>query len=321
MSMSELVSIIVPVYNVENYIDRCVESLVNQTYRNIEIILVNDGSLDDSLTLLEKWEMKDRRVVVVNKKNGGLSDARNAGMKVAKGDYYLFIDSDDFVDIHMCEQMVSSLHEHESDIVVCDMKYLYDDGEEKFASGGDFVCENVIENPKLITINNSACNKLYKKELFEDVQFPVGRYYEDLALIPSLLYKAKRVSKVDEPFYIYYQRRGSIAHSANKKIFHIYDAIKDDIDYVKSHGNEENVIEELKHFYIIHGLDLTTLRIKDFDNKKVRARYLRENMNHLEQFYPDYKKDSAYKNVGFKKKIIFILLSLGLEKLVLKLYD
>lgn len=319
--MNELVSIIVPVYNVQEYIDRCVESLVKQTYENIEIILVNDGSTDNSLELLENWEKKDNRVVIVNKANGGLSDARNAGIKAAKGDYFFFIDSDDFVDITMCEKMMASLKEHDSDIVVCDMKYLYDDGEEKFASGGDFVCESVKENPSFITINNSACNKLYKRELFNDAQFPVGRYYEDLALIPSLLYKAKRVSKVNEPFYVYYQRKGSIAHSANKKIFHIYDAIKDDIDYVKNHGNEQDVIEELKHFYIIHGLDLTTLRIKDFDDKEVRVEYLKENMKCLKAVYPDYKKDSAYKSAGFKKKIVFMLLDLGLNRLVLRLYD
>ncbi|MCF0109197.1 MAG: glycosyltransferase family 2 protein [Erysipelotrichaceae bacterium] len=319
--MEELVSIVVPVYNVEDWLDRCVESLVKQTYRNIEIILVNDGTKDNSRALMSAWAEKDERVVCIDKVNGGLSDARNEGMKHVHGSMVAFIDSDDFIDEHMIERMLASHHEHGSDVVVCDMKYLYDTGEEKFASGGAFTVGKVADQPSLMTINNSACNKLFSTTLFDDVKFPVGKYYEDLALIPIVLYKAECISKVDEPFYVYYQRTGSIAHSANKKIFHIYDAIAGDIDYVKAHGNEAEVLKELHHFYIIHGLDLTTLRIKDFDDKAIRVEYLKENMEHLRKHYPDYKKDEAYKNASLKKKVIYALMGMGMYKLVLSIYD
>lgn len=318
--MSKKVSIIVPVYNVEKYLERCIKSIVGQTYENTEIILVNDGSTDSSLQICKGYE-SDSRVIIVDKINGGLSDARNAGLNVATGDYVAFIDSDDFIKESMIEQMMIAINRDESDICVCDMEYLYDDGKINFASGGNFKLSSIKENPELIRINNSACNKLFKKEMFKDVKFPVGKYYEDLATIPILIYKANKVSKVNDAFYVYYQRSGSIAHTANKKIFEIYDAIDDCIQYVKQHGNEEIIIKELNHFFIIHGLDLTTLRIKDFDDKSLREEYLIENMNELQKRYPLWKKDSYYLQAGLKKKFIYSLLEKGKVRTVLKLYD
>lgn len=318
--MTKKVSIIVPVYNVEQYLERCIKSIQGQTYKNIEIILVNDGSTDDSLQICKGYE-DDSRVIIVNKLNGGLSDARNAGLAVATGDYVAFIDSDDFIRDRMIQTMLDSIEKNDADICVCDMVYLYDNGQLVYADGGDFSCSNTKNQPSLIRINNSACNKLFKTEMFKDVQFPVGKYYEDLATIPILIYKANKVSKVNDAFYVYYQRTGSIAHTANKKIFEIYDAIDDCISYVKHHGNEEQIIKELQHFYIIHGLDLTTLRIKDFDDKTLREAYLAENMKELQQRYPEWKKDCFYKQAGLRKKLIYSLLEKGKVRAVLKLYD
>lgn len=317
--MYPLISVIVPIYNVEKYLNRCIDSILNQTYKNLEIILVDDGSTDNSINIIKSYN--DDRIKIYSKKNGGLSDARNYGLDKANGNYVSFIDSDDFIELDMFEKMVQHLTDRDIDIVVCDMKYLYDDGSTSFASGGNFVCGNVLENPDLILMNNSACNKLYKIEMFNDIKFPKGKYYEDLATIPILLYKAKKIIKIDEPFYIYFQRKGSIAHSANKKIFEIYDAIKSCIDYVKSTGNEEIILKKLYSMYIVHGLDITTIRIKDFDNKNIRKEYLLQNMELLKNNYPDYMNDIVYKNYGLKKKIIFQLLRMGLESLVLKIYD
>ncbi|MEF9919528.1 MAG: glycosyltransferase [Erysipelotrichaceae bacterium] len=318
--MTKKVSIIVPVYNVEQYLERCIKSITNQTYKNIEIILVNDGSTDSSLQICKTYE-SDSRFIIVDKQNGGLSDARNAGLKVASGDYVAFIDSDDFIRDEMIKTMLESAEKKNADICACDMVYLYDSGHLVYASGGDFTSGSVNNNPSLIRINNSACNKLFKKEMFDDIQFPVGVYYEDLATIPILLYKAKCVTKVNEAYYVYYQRSGSIAHTANKKIFEIYDAIDGCINYVKKHGNEKAVLNELEHFYVIHGLDLTTIRIKDFDDKTLREEYLIQNMNELNKRYPEWKKDIFYKTAGLKKKFIYTMLSRGKVKTVLKIYD
>lgn len=317
--MKNKVSIIVPIYNVEKLLDRCILSIVNQTYQNTEIILVNDGSLDSSLQICKNYST-DKRVIIIDKPNGGLSDARNAGLKVATGEYCAFIDSDDFIKETMIASMIQQIELESADICVCDMKYLYDDGREDFASGGTFTSTNVVDTPELVSINNSACNKIFKTEMFKDVIFPVGKFYEDLATIPILLYKAKKVCKVNEAFYIYYQRSGSIAHTANMKIFEIYDAIEGCINYVKDHGNEPKVLKALMELYILHGLELTTLRIKEFDDKSLIPDYMKENMKCLIKHYPNYKDDDFYKAYSWKKKLIFNLLEKGKINWVMKLY-
>lgn len=318
--MEKKVTAIVPIYNVEKYLERCVDSILLQTYKNIEVILVNDGSTDNSLQYCNKYKNQDNRVIIIDKQNGGLSDARNAGLKQATGDYVCFIDSDDFILPTMIEMMVKQLIEDQADICVCDMEYLYDNGTKTFASGGAIEKTSIKEMPSLIRINNSACNKLFKTEMFSDVKFPVGKFYEDLATIPILIYKAKCVTKVHEPFYVYFQRSGSIAHTASKKIFEIYEAIHDCIRYVENHGNENAIIEELYHLYILHGLDLTTLRIKDFDDQSIVPEYLIENMENLKKYYPNYQHDSVIKDYPWKKKLIFKLLEYKKVKLVMRIY-
>ena len=305
--MVNKVSVIVPVYNVQDYIEECLLSIMKQSYKEIEIIAVNDGSKDDSLHVLEKMQARDSRIIILNKENGGLSDARNYGIKHSTGDYYLFVDSDDIIHENMIEELLESLIREKADIAVSDMEYFYEDSNErKYSSGGTFETTNCKKNPELIAINNSACNKLFKKEL---------------ALIPILLYKAKAVSKVNKAFYYYRQRKGSIAHSANRKIFDIYDALDGIYAYVKEHGNESEIIDEIHHLYITHGLILTTLSIKDFDEKDVRKEYLLENIQRLEKSYPEYARDAYYKKAGIKQKIIFTLLRKRKMEAVLKIYD
>ena len=195
------VSVIVPVYNVENYLEECVNSILNQTYENLEIILVDDGSKDSSGKMCDVFTQKYENVKCVHKENGGLSDARNYGIKYATGEYIVFIDSDDFIKENMIEKMLEKIAMTNSDICVCDMEYLYDNGNIEFASGGDFD----VTSDKLVDINNSACNKMYKTSMFSDISFPVGKYYEDLATIPILMHKANKVCKVNEAFYVYFR--------------------------------------------------------------------------------------------------------------------
>ncbi len=319
--MKDKVSIIVPIYNVEKYLVRCIESCLNQTYQAVEIVLVNDGSFDNSGKIAEEYAQKHKNIILIHKENGGLSDARNVGILKSSGEFIACVDSDDFIKEDMISDMMEQLHKTNADIVVCDMEYLYDSGEVKHASGGDFDTTNVNDSPELIRINNSACNKIIRKSLFDDVLFPKGKVYEDLATIPILLYKAKRVTKVNKAYYVYYQRSGSIAHSANKKIFDIYDAIDTCLNYIKNHGDESLLMNEIMHMYVIHGLDCTTIRIKDFKEKELREEYLIENMNRLNKAYPTWKKDKLFKNMSIKKKIIFLLLGKLKVKMVLKIYD
>ena len=161
-------------------------------------------------------------------------------------------------------------------------------------------------------INNSACNKLILSSLLLNFEFPLGLWYEDLGSIPLLLCSASKIGKLDEALYVYYQREGSIAHSASMKIFDIYECI----NLLKN-----TIGSDVNQLYIIHGLDLTTLRIKDFDDKSIREQYLKINMEHLHSNYPKWYKDNSIKKFSIKKKIIFKLLNLKMYKLILCIFD
>lgn len=307
------VSIIVPIYNVEKYLAKCIDSLVNQTYRDVEIILVNDGSTDSSEDIVKQYAEKDCRILALNKVNGGLSDARNYGLKYATGEYCLFIDSDDYLALNAIELCVNKVNESNADIVCFDMIYVYSD-HETFASGGDFDLLSFKKDSSAILINNSACNKMFKRTLFDHIQFPKGMWYEDLATIPIVLSKADCIAKVNAGLYYYLQREQSIAHTINEKVFDIYKAIK----MVEDYFSGANLNDEIGKMYIEHGLNLTTLRIKN-DAEDV-VRYFRLNNQYLDQYYPTWRKIKKFEGYSMKKKIVFYLLQHDLFMLVKLIY-
>ena len=315
-----LITVVIPVYNIEPYIKECLDSISAQTYENLEILAVNDGSTDQSKAILEVAAFEENRLTILDKPNGGLSDARNYGILHAHGDYICFIDGDDTIAPDYVKLLYEALSE-DGDIAVCDMEYVYEDGHREFSSGGSFTSASVKDMPSLIRINNSACNKLYRTSLFKEVLFPKGKLYEDLATVPIQIYRSQKVVKVDQPLYFYRQREGSIQHKIDRRVFHIYDAIDRVNDYVKTHGNEPEILEEIKHMYIIFGLDITTLKIKDMEKSSEREVMLGENMDYLRARYPEYIDDPYAKNMGFKKRLIFILLSQGHYRTVLRIYD
>ena len=316
-----LITVVIPVYNVESYIKECLDSISSQRYQNLEILAVNDGSTDNSRKCLEEAAVKDSRIQLLDKENGGLSDARNYGIEHAKGEYICFVDGDDTISPDYVQHLYEAIQAEAADIAACDMEYVYEDGRREYSSGGDFHCESVISRPSLIRINNSACNKLYRTLSFEAINYPKGKLYEDLATVPIQIYRSTNVVKVDEPLYYYRQRSGSIQHKIDERVFHIYDAIDRCRDYIASHGNEPLILEEIKHMYIIYGLDITTLKIKDMERSGDRIGMLKQNMKLLKERYPDYQTDTYLKQMGFKKKLIFWMLSKGFYKQVLKLYD
>lgn len=322
MEKKTLITVIIPVYNIQEYIGACMKSVLAQTYRNLQILAVNDGSTDHSREILEKYASEDSRITILDQENGGLSDARNYGLTKAEGEYVCFVDGDDTIAPTYAEDLLLMVQSLTADIAVCDMEYHYEDGKTEFSSGGTFSHTNAINWPELVLINNSACNKLYRTSLFQDLQFPKGKLYEDLATVPSLLYSASLVSKVNKPLYFYRQRSGSIRHtSIDDRIFDIYDAIDRNKGYVIAHGNDPEVLEQLNHLYVIHGLDAITLKIKDAEDKEKRIPYLKKNMEILKQEYPDFMKDPYVKKAGFRKKIIYNFLAEGNYKMVLRLYD
>lgn len=254
--MKDLVSIIVPVYNVAQYLERCLISLTGQTYKNIEIILVDDGSTDLSGKLCDIWQEKDNRIQVIHKANGGLSDARNHGLQKASGAYICFTDSDDWIDLKFIEVMLGAAVDTESDIVECD--YLCTDGSEPVrhncATEYDYRVFAGKECFRRFLTNDffvSACNKLYRKEVLENQFFLKGVYHEDEYWTYKIFSKAQKVCRLYYTGYFYFQRNGSIVHSkpSLKRLTDAFGAGKERIDFIERHYPEYASIGYSKMMY------------------------------------------------------------------------
>lgn len=217
--MAKKISVIVPVYKVEPYLSRCLDSIINQTYRNLEIILVDDGSPDRCGEICDEYARQDSRIRVIHKANGGLSDARNHGIDVAIGDYIAFVDSDDYVATDMYEKMLARLELDNSDMVVCNY-YRFDEGSAPPKDGYIQLPDRVLTQDEAfdfyLQIGGdyvSAWNKLYKRTIFDDLRYPVGKIYEDTFVIHEVLNRCARISHLNEQFYYYVMRSGSILHA------------------------------------------------------------------------------------------------------------
>ena len=210
-----LISVVVPIYNVEAYVNRCIESLVNQTYKNLEIILVDDGSPDNCPQMCDMWAEKDNRIKVIHKENGGLSDARNAGMIIATGEYISFIDSDDYISLDFIEELCSTAIENEADIVECSVVNCYEDGSiDDFKD--DMNC-TVFEKEDALSgliaehpFHQHVWNKLYRASIALTVPFAVGKLNEDEFWTYQIFGKAKSVVRLNKTMYYYLQRSSSI---------------------------------------------------------------------------------------------------------------
>lgn len=214
-----LISVIIPVYRVENFIKRCVDSVIVQTYQNIEIILVDDGSDDECPTICDGYKKIDPRVKVIHKANGGLSDARNAGIEHAKGEYLLFIDSDDFIANTMIEKLYMSILDNKSDVAICEFRRVNDHGIgspcdiDYSADKRVFSREEIFslfDNKKYSWLLGVAWNKLYKRKIFKELRYPVGKVHEDDFISHEIYSRVESVSFVYDELYYYVQRESSI---------------------------------------------------------------------------------------------------------------
>ena len=212
---SSAVSVIIPIYNVENYLNRCVESIVNQTYKNMEIILIDDGSPDNCPKMCDEWAIIDSRIKAIHKKNGGLSDARNAGMEIAAGEYISFIDSDDYISQDFFETLLLVMEKENSDIVECSVVKFYED--DRFEEFSDDLAVTTFETESALSgliaenpFHQHVWNKIYKADCVNDILFPVGKLNEDEFWTYQVFGKAKKVTKMNKTMYFYLQRNNSI---------------------------------------------------------------------------------------------------------------
>lgn len=251
------ISVIVPVYNVEAYLSKCIESIIHQTYQNLEILLIDDGSTDGSGPICDAFAEKDARITVIHKKNGGLSDARNTGINHSSGEYLAFVDSDDSLDLHMLEKLYAALKEHDADISICDFCRVdsdgnnYEDGQSNFhtcagLATGKEVIQRLFEGD--YTYYTVAWNKLYKREIFKNIRYPYGRLNEDEFVVHRIFGACKKVVCLNDQLYYYLQRPDGImgilnSGSRKHRFFNRADALLDRSEYLDSIGMPEYASE------------------------------------------------------------------------------
>ena len=298
------ISVIVPVYNVENYIEKCLISIKNQSLKDSECLIIDDGSKDNSIDIAHKLIDDDVRFTIYHKENGGLSDARNYGMDLAIGDYLCFVDSDDYIDEDMLEKVYEVAKENDSDITCFDLLYEYEDGHQEFSKGGYKEINSYQEDKDLLFIIHSANNKIFKRTFMENKRFIYGLSYEDLASIPIWIGQANNVTYIEKAFYHYMQRDNSISHSYDLRIFDIYKAL----DNIKRELNLNS--EDINEFYIKQCLITLTLKIREIEDKKKRMKFYLINANQLEKNYPKwYRNRNKMKDkLSFKWNIVATLL-------------
>ena len=302
-------SIIVPVYNVEEYLEECLESLVNQDYSKYEIIVVNDGSTDNSLKIAKKYEKKYQKLIkVYDKENGGLSSARNFGIKHAKGKYLFFVDSDDYILPNSLNILDKYLKE-ENDII--EFPYMIGDGEHsEFLKTFNKDIKDIYK--RMLTGSPGATNKICKKELFikNNITFLEGVYYEDLATMPKLALYAKKIEFLDEPLYFYRVRPNSIMTNPvyNPKV----DAIFIVLEQLKEYFNDKYK-EEIEYLHIEHLLRVASLRYIGFDSCQEQ---LDKIVSIMKTNYPKWRKNKYYKQENIKKRVMYNLLYAKSYKLI-----
>ncbi len=311
------ISVVVPVYNVEAYIKKCIDSILKQTYKNLEIFLVDDGSLDKCGEICDAYGKMDKRIIVIHKENGGLSDARNTGIERATGEYIVFVDSDDYIEETMVENLYEAITAYDADIACC-AKFVETEDKAVVQNNGLAFCENseqVLGRMLLLDdIDTSAWGKMYRLSLFENIRYPFGKYYEDMGTTYKLFDKAEKIVHISNPGYHYLIRNGSILNQKfNKKHFDaIYFAQEIDL-FIKQ--NYPKLIKESEAYYLLTVMTLLQ-KVKESSNF---SEY-KEEYRQLKKLFHK-KMGNVLKNpyIIRLKKIMAILIYFNQYKLVSKI--
>lgn len=297
------VSVIVPVYNVEKYLEKCLESLVNQKFNNYEVIVVNDGSPDNSQNIIDKYvENYPELIRGYKKENGGLSSARNYGLKKAKGEYVSFVDSDDYVKADYLSLLYDKAKLGNYDIVVCDIIRKYENNEEILNCYFDK--NNTVVKNLLVSLP-AAWNKIYKKNLFIDnnIYYPDKLYYEDLATTGRLLISAKNVAYIDEPLYYYIDREGSIMNQKqyNPKMADTFKSLEILTKYCKDNNYYNEYKDEIEYLYISHLLHDCSLRVYRYEEGK---EVIKNIVCFMKNNYLNWRKNKYFKEKIWKYRVV-----------------
>lgn len=278
------IAIVIPIYNVEKYLVRCVESVQQQDYKNIEIILVDDGSPDNCPIICDKFAKNDSRIKVIHKKNGGLSDARNVGVASAESEYVIFVDSDDYVDKDYVSSLVNLRNQYNADIACTPLIYEFESGRHKPICTFDSDLLNTDSAKSMIMrarygIGVTACSKLFKIEAIKNNPFPVGKLHEDLAVSMQLFSEFSKVAITSHATYHYIQRKSSIMHSTIN-----YESLFWILNYIEKYLLDTNN-HEMRYSLVYRLFDLVNeyCQVIDLKTEKMRVR-------EIQQYIKPYKK-------------------------------
>lgn len=295
------ISVIIPCYNVEKYIEKCLDSVINNGMDDIEIIVINDGSKDDTLKILKDYKEKYSSIILIDQNNQGPSAARNAGIKKATGEYITFLDSDDWIEPRMYNTMYEKAKEGNFDIVACGINIVYPNKTVKIDCG---VSDDIINKRKIKNLMNEwytvLWNKIYKKELIKSIEFKPGIWYEDVEFLYRLLPKIKSVGVVSQHFCNYVQRESSITYTYNHKLYDIIDNFVGIIEFYKKQGIYKQYKSELEYGYVRYVYATFIKRLAKTKNKTEFKKGVAYAKAEVKRNFPDYKKNPYLKKNTFK---------------------
>ena len=291
------ISIIIPVYNGEKYIEKCLDSIKNQTFKDYEVLIINDGSKDNTKNLIEKY-LNDKRFKLFNRTNHGIGASRNFGLDESSGEYICFIDSDDYVDKKYLEKLYNKISKENLDIVVCNYIELNEElNIEKKVKIKAFDNTTIDKNPELLlSINKSPWNKIYRKSILENIKFPTDLKYEDTEFLCKALYNSK-IGYVDECLNYYVIHNNSETTTMDKRVFDILNII-DNIR--KFYENSNDYIKEYIDKMSLQILTTYTIQQRYQKDKKLAKEFINRSFNYMEKNISNFKKNSYFKDRGIK---------------------
>ena len=294
------ISIIVPIYNSEKYIKNCIDSLLNQTKKELEFIFINDGSTDNTESIIKEY--KDKRIKYFKNSNQGIGKTRNFGINKSKGKYIMFIDSDDYLESNACEELYSYASNNNIDVVVFDTIRKYPRRKKKDIVD-NFKESSLENNPKLLNIINlGPCNKLYRSSLIKDnnIRFEEKLKYEDAPFVIKTLDKAHKIGKLNKFLYNYVIHSNSETTSIDNKIFDILKII----DIIRNYFENKKYIQDNLNKLIVRMITNYTIQQRNQKDIQVGIKFINASFDYLEKYIPDYKDNKYYKTRGVLRRTI-----------------
>lgn len=293
------ISIIVPIYNAEKYLNKCIDSLVNQTKKELEFILINDGSTDSSEDIIKSY--KDKRIKYFKNKNQGIGKTRNFGIDKATGKYLMFLDSDDYLDINACEKLYNKAIKEKSDLVVFDFYRVEETLKE--VTINNFKSSSLKENPNLLLdINLGPCNKLIKRELIDknNTRFNEELKYEDTPFVTEIIKNANKISKLNEYLHYYVIHSNSETTVRDERVFDIIKII----DIIRNQYKDEKYMEDIVNKLTVRTFTNYTIQQRVQKDLKVGMKFIDEAFSYMKKNIPNYKNNKYYETRGILRRTV-----------------